>query len=233
MTAITKESKSSISGTMEAEFPPSLEVAFWTDAQLVSAVRRDSPDQAALDVLVARYWDAVFARCQMLTMNREKARDLAQATWCRLLRARDALNPDRNILAYLITIARNLFRDSYRAARRAGPMADCRLESLDAEHANDDGETFALLETVSDLKSLQPQEQTSLAMDLDRALERLTPQWREVLIARFIDGESCAEIGLRYGRTEQAVSGWIRGALQQMKTHLEETERAINCKEED
>jgi len=199
-------------------------VAFWSDAELVSAVRCEPPNEVALDTLVSRYWDALFARCQMLTLNREKALDLAQAAWCKLLRKRQALKPDGNFPAYLNRIATNLFRDSYRAARRAGALADYRMESLDHAYSNESGEVGALVDIVPDLKSLEMEDQTLLAIDIDRALERLTPQLREVLVARFIDGESCAEIGRRYGRTEQSVSGWVREALQQMKVHLEELE---------
>jgi DNA-directed RNA polymerase specialized sigma24 family protein len=46
---------------------------------------------------------------------------------------------------------------------------------------------------------------------------------RDVLVARFLTGESCAEIGERHGRTEQTVSGWVREALRQMKLQLEES----------
>ena len=106
-------------------------------------------------------------------------------------------------------------------------MAEQRLESLDAEHANDDGETVALVDRIADLKALPPEEQTLLAMDIDYALERLTPQLREVLVARFIAGESCAEIGQRYGRTEQSISGWVRQALREMKLHLEAASGAV------
>jgi RNA polymerase sigma-70 factor (ECF subfamily) len=198
------------------------ERASWTDARLIEAVQAEASDEAALDVLVGRYWDAVFARCQILTQNQDKAFDLAQETWYRLLRARHALRPEGNFPAYLSMIAMNLFRDSYRSSRRAGSMANDRLESLDASHPNDNGEGATLGEFVPDLKSLGSAEQTLLAIDIDRALEQLTPQLREVVVARFIDGESCAEIGRRHGRTEQTVSGWVREALRQMKSHLEE-----------
>jgi RNA polymerase sigma-70 factor (ECF subfamily) len=192
-------------------------------------VRCDSPDEAALDVLVARHWNAVFARCHMLTQNRDKALDLAQATWCRLLRARQDLKIDGNFPAYLATIATNLFRDSYRSSRRAGPLADYHLESLDAVHSNDDGEAVVLVDIVADLKSMRSQEQTLLAMDIDRALKQLSPQLREVLVARFIDGKSCAEIGLLHRRTEQTISGWVREAVRQMKTILEEPDAILDC----
>ena len=228
-----RESGGSVIANEPTVVDESQEVANWSDAQLIASVRRDSPDEAALDVLVARYWDTVFARCQMLTQNYDKALDLAQATWCRLLRARQTLKPDGNFSAYLGTIATNLFRDSYRASRRAGPLADYRLESLDAAQSNDDGEPVALVDIVADLQSLQLQDQTLLAIDIDMALEQLTPHLRDVVVARFIDGESCAEIGRRHGRTEQTVSGWVREALRQIKTHLEGPDSFCNCNEKE
>jgi RNA polymerase sigma factor (sigma-70 family) len=229
----TSEYSTSVSLTEARSVARSRVVASWSDAQLILAVRCDPPDEAALDVLVARHWNSIFGRCQMLTLNKEKALDLAQSAWCRLLRNRHSLKPDGNFPAYLIKIAKNLFRDSCRTARRAGPMADRRLVSLDDAYSNDDGDTIVLEEIVPDLKSLQLQEQTLLAIDINRALEHLTPRLREVLLARFIEGESCVEIGLRYGRTKQAINGWIREALRQMKTHLEEPGRSLDHKNAD
>jgi len=206
------------------------DITAWPDTWLVAAVRQDPPDEQALDALANRHWKPLFGRCQLLTLNHQKASDLAQEAWCRVLRARHALKPGGNFPAYLTTIATNLWRDWYRSAQRAGPMADHRLESLDAEPANGDGETLALADRIPDLKSLSPENQTLLAMDIDAALEQLTPQLREVLVARFINGESCAEIGRRYGRTEQSISGWVRQALREMKLQLEGASRGAAVK---
>jgi RNA polymerase sigma factor (sigma-70 family) len=223
-----EESGAGINATKQITLDGSQEAGFWSDAELIALVRCDPPDEAALEVLVARHWDVVFARCQMLTQNHDKALDLTQATWCRLLRARQSLKLDGNFSAYLATIATNLFRDSYRASRRAGPMAEYRLESLDAAQSNDDGEVIVLVDILVDIKSLNPQEQALLAIDIDQALEQLTPHLREIVIARFIDGESCADIGQRHGRTEQTVSGWVREALSLMKSHLEKPDEQRN-----
>jgi RNA polymerase sigma-70 factor (ECF subfamily) len=200
------------------------DVTAWSDAWLIAAVRRDPSDEQALDALVDRYWKPLFGRCQMLTLNHQRASDLAQEAWCRVLRARRSLKPDGNFPAYLTTVATNLWRDSNRSARRAGPMAEHRLASLDAPLSDDEGETVALVDVLPDLNALQADEQRLLAMDIDRALEALSPLSREVLVARYLVGESCAEIGRRYGRTEQTVSGWVREALRQVKSHLEEPE---------
>lgn len=197
------------------------DVTAWPDAWLIAAVRRDPPDEPALDALANRYWKPLFGRCQLLTLNHEKAGDLAQEAWCRVLRTRHALKPGGNLPAYLTTIATNLWRDRYRSARRAGPMADDRLESLEASYPNHEGETGALVDRIADLKALPSDEQARLAMDIDHALEQLTPRLRDVVVARYITGESCAEIGQRYGRTEQSISGWLRQALRELKLHLE------------
>ena len=206
------------------------DVTAWPDTWLIAAVRRDPPDVQALDALANRYWKTLFGRCQLLTLNHQKAGDLAQEAWCRVLRVRHALKPGGNFPAYLTTIATNLWRDWYRSAQRAGDMADQRLESLDAAHPNEDGESVALIDRIPDLKALSPEDQALLAMDIDKALEQLTPQRREVLVARFINGESCAEIGQRYGRTEQSISGWVRQALKEVKLHLEAAGRGAAVK---
>ena len=206
------------------------DVTAWPDTWLIAAVRRDPPDVQALDALADRYWKVLFGRCQLLTLNHQKASDLAQEAWCRVLRTRHALKPGGNFPAYLTTVATNLWRDRYRSAQRAGAMADHRLESLDAAYPNEDGESVALVDRISDLKALSPEDQTLLAMDIDKALEQLTPQLREVLVARFINGESCAEIGQRYGRTEQCISGWVRQALREMKLQLQGASRGAAVK---
>jgi RNA polymerase sigma factor (sigma-70 family) len=197
-----------------------------SDAALIVAVRRDPPDEVALNTLVSRYWSALFARCELLTLDRQAASDLAQETWCRMLRARRRLDPDRNFAAYLATIATNLWRDQNRAARRAGALADRHLASFDAALGTDDGDSAILADVVPDPHTMAADEQAMLKLDIDRALRQLTPQLRDVLIARFLDDESAAEIGKRYGRTEQTITAWVRQALREMKVHLGAARRA-------
>jgi len=120
------------------------EVDAWSDGWLIAAVRRDPPDSAALDELVGRYWKTLFGRCLLLTANYEKANDLAQDAWCRVLRARHSLKPGGNFPAYITMIATNLWRDTQRSAKRAGPMAEHRMSSLDAPVLSEEGETTVI-----------------------------------------------------------------------------------------
>src|SRR5688500_15338220 len=87
----------------------------WPDTRLIEAVRRDPPDTAALDVLADRYRRPLYGRCRLLTLDHDRASDLAQEAWCRVLRARHALRPDGNFPAYLATTAMNIWRDRHRS----------------------------------------------------------------------------------------------------------------------
>jgi RNA polymerase sigma factor (sigma-70 family) len=206
------------------------DMSAWSDAWLVAAIRRDPPDELALDALAARHWKNLFARCHMLTLDREKAADLAQDAWCRILRARTALRADGNFPAYISTIATNLWRDRYRAERRAGGLGGSRLLSLDAASPAEEGEGSLLGDLLPDLEALAASELARLKLDIDQALERLDPLLRDVLVARFLGGESCAEIGRRHGRTEQTVSGWVRQGVQEIRCFFEENGRTPTSK---
>jgi len=197
----------------------------WPDAWLIAAVRRDPPNERALDILAERHWKALFGRCQLLTLNPHKANDLGQEAWCRVLRARRTLKPGGNLPAYLATVATNLWRDRNRSARRAGPLAEERLLALDAPLPDERGQTV-LGEVLPDLNALETHEQAILAIDIDKAMERLSPRLRDVLVARYLIGESCAEIGERYGRTEQTISSWVRAGTREMRLYFEERDRA-------
>ena len=117
------------------------------------------------------------------------------------------------------------------AARRAGAMSDTRIESLDATGPGDD-QPLALADVVSDPDTLPLDEQVILRMDVDNALQRLSPHLRDVLLSRFLGGESAAEIGRRYDRTEQTISSWIREAAREMRDYLGES-RSADARAED
>ena len=204
----------------------------WPDAWLINAVRRDPPDEAALNALVDRYWKSLYSRCRMLTVDPDSARDLAQESWLRVLRARHSIEPDGHFQAYISAIATNLWRDMNRTAVRAGPIADGRMTSLDSSVVTEGGDSIPLINVLADPHTLSADDQIVLEMDLDNALSRLEPRLRDVLISRFITGESAAEIGRRYERTEQAVTGWIREAIRQMKVYLgDESGRGLNTED--
>jgi len=147
----------------------------------------------------------------MLTHDRELAADLAQDTWTRMLRSRSTLRPEGSFPAYLARIALNLWRDRRRAERRPG----ARLLSLESSD-----EEYALEEVLPD--PLVGEETMSLRLDLDSAFARLPARLRAVVVARYIRGESAAEIGRRVGRSEQTITAWLREATARLREDLRE-----------
>lgn len=198
------------------------DVSLWKDAWLIAAVRRPHPDEQALNVLGDRYWNVLAGRCEFLAGNRDQASDLAHDTWCRVLRTRNRLKPGGNFPAYLTMIATNLWRDAYRLSCRSGRLAQNQLYSLDVKLADDNGEYGEpLINRIPDLKNLSPAERTLLALDLEKAFDSLGAELRDVLVARFVQDESSADIARRYGCTEQTISGKVRRGLSKMKHFLE------------
>jgi RNA polymerase sigma-70 factor, ECF subfamily len=192
------------------------------DELLVAAIRCDPLDLRAMDTLIERYWRRLFARCTLLCSNRDDAYDLAQETWCRILRARHRLRSDGHFAAYLMTIATNLWRDRQRAEIRAGMMADRELISLDKELQSEGEVSARWSDILPDPSTLPGSEKALLKLSLDEALSLLNPLLRDVIVSKYIAGESCAEIGARYGRTEQTITGWIRKAIHELRRVIDD-----------
>ncbi|MEO8333872.1 MAG: sigma-70 family RNA polymerase sigma factor [bacterium] len=198
-----------------------------TDAWLIEAVRGEPLDESALDILARRHWRGLFGRCRMLTLDNDDASDLAQSAWVRVLRARRSLDPQGNFAGYLTTVATNLWRDGHRSARRAGLVSDRTMASLDAPSVNGELDAPAFGDLLPDPNALPAEDQTLLAMEIDDALSRLAPRSRDVLVSRYLHGESAAEIAQRYGRTEQSITSWLRAAISEMKVHLGQSRRVF------
>lgn len=199
------------------------DISAWPEAWLIAAIRGNPPEQAALDEIAHRHWRALFARCDLLTANRHRAADLAQEAWIRVLRGRRTLRPGGNFSAYIAMVATNLFRDRHRSNLRAGPLGEFNIITLDSATASDTGESFPLVELLPDLSLIENEKRELLKEDVARALSLLNPLVREVMIARFLDGESCAEIARRLHKTEQTISSWVRRAIERLQFHLRST----------
>ncbi|MDF9755013.1 RNA polymerase sigma factor (sigma-70 family) [Pseudomonas sp. TE6288] len=127
---------------------------------------------------------------------RENAADLAQDTFVRLLKARQA-SPLKEPRAYLSSIARGLMIDQFR--RRA-------LEK-------------AYLESLANLpeQEVPSEEQRLLILDtlerLDLALQRLKPRARQAFLLAQLDGLSLAQIAQRLDVSRATVERDLAKAL--------------------
>lgn len=152
----------------------------------------------------------------MLTADRERAADLAQETWIRMLRSRAMVRPEGSFGAFLAAIAVNRWRDERRVERRARQLSEHQVYKLGA--SADVAYEYSIEDAVPapDLS----EEQLLLRLDLSCGLARLPARLRDVVVARHVRGESAAEIGRRFGRTEQTITAWLREAVARLKHDL-------------
>ncbi|MFT0866755.1 sigma-70 family RNA polymerase sigma factor [Pseudomonas sp. CAM1A] len=127
---------------------------------------------------------------------RENAADLAQDTFVRLLKARQA-SPLKEPRAYLSSIARGLMIDQFR--RRALEKAYLEsLASLPEQHAPSEEQRLVILDTLE---------------RLDLALQRLKPRARQAFLLAQLDGLSLAQIAQRLDVSRATVERDLAKAL--------------------
>jgi RNA polymerase sigma-70 factor (ECF subfamily) len=158
---------------------------------MLFAVPRDQPtfDEAYEDH-VARIYGFFAYR----TRSRTEAEDLTQSTFERALRAWERFDPRRALVqTWLLSIARNLLIDHYRADR------------------TDTQESF---EPERHAPAVSGPEGLGLAPELAEALEQLSPRDREVIALRFgadLTGPEIAELaGLSLANVQQIISRSLR-----------------------
>jgi RNA polymerase sigma-70 factor (ECF subfamily) len=140
--------------------------------RLVLRARRRDPQ--ALDELVRRYSSRVFGLLYRLCGSRERAEDLMQETFLRMVRMIGEYEHQGKFDAWLFRIAANLARDGARRQRRRGAPA-----SLDAGDEN--GAVLRDRAAADPAAVMRAGEEQRL---LAAALEHLNETDREILLLR-------------------------------------------------
>ena len=136
-------------------------------------------DQAALGEVYDLYSDALYAYAYKHVGDTQLAEDLVAEAFQRLLKAfKSGGGPTEHLQAYLYRITHNLITDTYR--REPPPPLELQEDRLQQE-----GQGPA--EIVSDRQE---------ADLVRRALRLLTPEQRQVIVLRFLEGLSTREIAL-------------------------------------
>jgi len=189
----------------------SAEEAILGDDELVRAALAGKTQ--AFEALVERHFGSVYAFAYARLASRETAEDLAQEVFLRVyLRLADLRKPNRFPI-WVSQIARNLAADWGRQGRRASSLIP--MVPLDQEIAG-----------VPDTTALGPRrrmETEERDRAVQRAVLRLPPDQREVVLLRFAEDLSINEVAQRLGlhpatvkyRTRKALSG-LRNSLESM-----------------
>ena len=158
------------------------------------------------------YADDIYRFAFFKMGDTDEAKDLTSAVFLKVWNYAQSqgLDESKSLRAFIYKTARNLIIDHYRELREI----ETRL---------DDGKN-SLLEILEDEKqNLQHQAEILSDMDLVKAgLEKLKDEYREMILMRFVDELSFAEIAEITGKTAGSVRVQTFRALQSLKDLLEE-----------
>lgn len=134
-------------------------------------------DQKALAEIYDLYSDALFAYAFKHVGKSQIAEDLVAETFSRFLKALErGGGPKEHLRAYLYRITHNLITDSY---RREPPPALELEEEITPEEGSDPGSIVAEIEDADRVRN---------------ALHLITPEQRQVIVLKFLEGWSGPEI---------------------------------------
>ena len=190
------------------------------DAELVRASLGGSVP--AFERLVERYFDTVYAIGYARLRHRESAEDLTQEVFLRVYLFLHKLRDGKRFAAWVARIARNLAHDWQLRGQRASRL----LPTLPLEQVGGD---------VADPRGVNPRHllaDRDAEQVLERAFSELPPAESEVVLLRFGEDLSAAEIARRLGLHRGSVHRLLRkaGATMRASTDpvLRETIRSLH-----
>ncbi|GGZ31420.1 DNA-directed RNA polymerase sigma-70 factor [Streptomyces inusitatus] len=167
-------------------------------AALWSRTRQKASDEVLIRALYEEHGRALLAYAQRLTGDRSAAEDVVQETLIRAWKHPDALvNGKGSVRGWLLTVARNIITDRFRArAARPPEVAQSPANGpVEADHA----------EAVVD------------SMMVMEALDRLSPDHREVLLEIYFRGHTVAEAAKTLGIPAGTVKSRSHYALKSLR----------------
>lgn len=175
--------------------------------------RAQSDDMDAFAELVHRYQTPVVHFCRRMTGSAEDAEDLAQDAFVRLHRYLHRLKPKAKFSTALFGIARNLTLNFLRDSGRRGRG---KTQSLTREDR-----TQVLVEDEAHRPDREARRGEIQAL-LEQALEMLSPEHREVLVLREMQGLDYDAIAQVMGCRRGTVKSRLARAREQLRDRLHE-----------
>jgi RNA polymerase sigma-70 factor (ECF subfamily) len=179
------------------------------ELQLVGRLR--AGDQQAFDSVHAEFNVRLFTFLARLSRSRDRAEDLLEETWLRLVRHAPRLEPDTRLGPWLFTVARNLY------------VSYCRSRALEQSYLDEGNAPWPPLAVESPLDLAAASE---LHRRLEAALASLPAIYREVLLLVAVDGLDHRDAAAVCGVTASTFRQRLKRARDLLTRRLGETERA-------
>ncbi len=172
-----------------------------SDAELIERCLRK--DNAAWELVVARFRRKVFHISYKFTGKHDEAEDLTQEIFLKLLRSLDKFNRDADFSTWLSSVARNYCIDHYRASKREKEVVVEDALAYDLAPAS----------SGNPYRALEDQDRRSLVR---RGLEQLPGKLREAVVLRDLQGLSYQEMALRLALPEGTVKSRINRGREEL-----------------
>jgi RNA polymerase sigma-70 factor (ECF subfamily) len=172
-----------------------------SDAELIERCLRK--DNAAWELVVARFRRKVFHISYKFTGKHDEAEDLTQEIFLKVFRSLDKFNRDADFSTWLSSVARNYCIDHYRSSKR------------EKEVVVEDALAYDLAPALSGnpYRALEDQDRRSLVR---RGLEQLPGKLREAVVLRDLQGLSYQEMALRLALPEGTVKSRINRGREEL-----------------
>jgi RNA polymerase sigma-70 factor (ECF subfamily) len=175
-------------------------------------------DVAAFDQLMLRNERRVWAFVRRFVLDGATADDLLQEVFLRVVRGAVEWKGEAKVSTWIFTIARHVCIDHARAASQRP-----RAASIDAPVRPGEDESGPILRdriagpaAGGEHEALNQELRTSL----DRAIDALPPEQKEVFLMRELMDMSYAEIAAAVGDSEMTVNSRMRYALRKLREAL-------------
>ena len=166
-------------------------------------VRAQKGDLQAFEEILFFYEKAIYNYCLRVLRNSQNAKDVTQETFIKVYKSRKGIDPEKNIKSWIFTIATNTTYDFLRSSKRK------KETSLDDEY-----------ETISGLETYYTEE--GLVSDVDKALDKINPEYKKVLLLFYQQGFEYKEIADILEMPINTVKTHIARGKEQLKDKLKE-----------
>jgi len=194
---------------------PLLDLRNLPDADLVSLAQEGR--EAAYRELVRRYERPVFSLIFRMVRDREVSEDLAQDTFIKVLNHIDKYRPEFKLSSWLFKIANNVAIDHLRKRQLDTISIDGSPHAMSA--AEVEATSFDVVARQE--SALDEMEAKELGSAIERAIQKLRPEYRACIMLRHVEGRSYEEIAATLDLPLGTVKTYIHRARHQLRDALE------------
>jgi RNA polymerase sigma-70 factor, ECF subfamily len=194
---------------------PLLDLRNLPDADLVALAQEGR--ESAYRELVRRYERPVFSLIFRMVRDREVSEDLAQDTFIKVLNHIDKYRPEFKLSSWLFKIANNVAIDHLRKRQLDTISIDGSPHAMSA--AEVEATSFDVVARQE--SALEEMEAKELGSSIERAIQKLRPEYRACIMLRHVEGRSYEEIAATLDLPLGTVKTYIHRARHQLRDALE------------